>query len=433
VGAEGSRFRVEAPGLEGGGVEGWIDVDDCGFSGPPPPWVRTTQSTMLYGHPLSSEGVLLLADVDLMIVGEPIHDLLHVYWPAEIAPRRGISSGWIEANAVESSVAPQAIGLPAPSFRAVPARRAGTYRVRPGDSIASVSAMIGLPADELARRNGLDAQGTLLVGQLLQVGTPASAAQADGSGPTLTREVAPGWISAEYAVVIDGDSGRILWGREPNSPVPPASVTKILTAALVLDYARLSDPVTVRVDSRRMPGSTVMGLHPGETLTVEDLLYGMMLPSGNDAALALAHHVAGTQEAFADLMNEKMRSLGLTDSQFANPHGLDAPGHVSTAYDMAMLTRSAMDSPVFRALAVARDYETPRGRGYEVYNLNQLLWRYPGADGVKIGYTPAAGRTIVASASRDGRRVYVALMRSNDIYADSTVLLDWAFASHSWR
>jgi D-alanyl-D-alanine carboxypeptidase len=182
-----------------------------------------------------------------------------------------------------------------------------------------------------------------------------------------------------------------------------------------------------------MPGSTVMGLRPGETLTVEDLLYGMMLPSGNDAALALAHHVAGTQEAFADLMNEKMKSLGLTDSQFANPHGLDAPGQVSTPYDMAMLTRIAMATPVFRDLAVTRHYETPHGRGYEVYNLNQLLWRYAGADGVKIGYTRAAGRAIVASASREGRRVYVAMMRSNDIYADSAALFDWAFASHSWH
>lgn len=300
-------------------------------------------------------------------------------------------------------------------------------------ALASIAEAFGLKGEELIRLNGLDTRGHLLVGQLLQVSGARDVGRAEGPGPLRVREISPGWISAEHAVVIDADSGQILWAREANVPVPPASLTKILTAMLVFDHANLRDPVTVQVDSRRMPGSTVMGLHPGETLTVEDLLYGMMLASGNDAALALAHHVAGTAEAFAELMNEKVRSLGLTGSHFANPHGLDAPGHVSTALDMAMLAREAMGVPLFRELSAAREYETPRGRGYVVYNLNQLLWRYQGADGVKIGYTPAAGRAIVASATRDGRRVYVAMMRSNDIYVDSAALLDWAFASYSWQ
>ncbi len=175
-----------------------------------------------------------------------------------------------------------------------------------------------------------------------------------------------------------------------------------------------------------------MGIYPGEELTVEDLLYGLMLPSGNDAALALAEHVAGTRERFAELMNEKVRSLGLTGSQFVNPHGLDANGHYSSAYDMAMLAREGMRNPIFRDLASARSYTTSNGKGYEVGNLNQLLWRYPGADGVKIGFTNAAGRAIVGSAVRDGHRLYVAMMRSNDIYHDSIALLDWAFDAFTW-
>jgi D-alanyl-D-alanine carboxypeptidase len=232
--------------------------------------------------------------------------------------------------------------------------------------------------------------------------------------------------------VIDGDSGQILWAREANTPVAPASLTKIVTALVTLDHANLSDRVNIRVDSRRMPESTVMGIYPGEELTVEDLLYGLMLPSGNDAALALAEHVAGTRERFAELMNEKIRSLGFTGSQFVNPHGLDAKGHYSTAYDMAMLARDGMRNPVFRDLSAARSYATPNGKGYELGNLNQLLWRYPGADGVKIGFTNAAGRTIVGSAVHDGRRVYVALMRSNDIYQDSAALLNWVFDAFAW-
>ena len=126
------------------------------------------------------------------------------------------------------------------------------------------------------------------------------------------------------------------------------------------------------------------------------------------------------------------RSLGLTSSTFVNPHGLDAPGHLSSTYDLAMLARAGFRDPVFQALSAARTYETPRGKGYELFNLNALLWRYPGADGVKIGFTDAAGRSIVGSATRNGHRLIVAMTRSADHYADSAALLDWAYAAHEW-
>ncbi|MBM2810791.1 MAG: Serine-type D-Ala-D-Ala carboxypeptidase [Chloroflexi bacterium] len=261
---------------------------------------------------------------------------------------------------------------------------------------------------------------------------PERTAAEDIPGPTKVRDISPGLVSADYAIVIDGASGKVLWARDANTPVPPASITKIVTALVVLDHARITDLVTVGVDSQVMIEDSVMGLSPGEVLTVEDLLYGMMLPSGNDAALALADYVGGTREAFARLMNEKAHSLGLTGSSFVNPHGRDAFGHLTTAYDMAMLAREGMRSPIFQRLASARSYETPRGRGYQMGNLNQLLWRYPGADGVKIGYDDAAGKTIVGSAVRDGHRVYVAMMRSADIFSDSRALLDWTFASYDW-
>jgi D-alanyl-D-alanine carboxypeptidase (penicillin-binding protein 5/6) len=433
VGAEGGRLRVQLPALEGGSVEGWIDLDDVGISGPPPQWARTTRQASLY---TSSDGVdssvSAAAHADLMVLGEPRGDRWFVYLPVEITSRRS-GYGWIDADALVPSTQPRDAALPSPDFRAVPIGRQGTYRVRAGDSVASISAALGVPRDELVRVNGLDSSARILVGQILHVPTQAEVGRVDLAGPRKVREISPGWVSATHAVVIDGDSGQILWARDANTSTPPASLTKIATALVVLDHARLAETVTVELDSRRMPGSTVMGVHPGDVLTVEDLLYGLMLPSGNDAALALARHVAGTREGFADLMNEKVRSLGLTGTHFANPHGLDAAGHLSTAYDMAMLAREGMRNSVFQSLAAARTYETSRAGGFDLRNLNQLLWRYRDADGVKIGYTPAAGRTIVGSATRDGHRVYVAALKSNDIYADSAALLDWAFASYSWQ
>lgn len=433
VAASGPRLRVQLPALEGGGVEGWIDLDDVGLSGPPPQWVRTTRQANLYtSNDGADSNVTAPAGADLMVLGEARADRMLVYLPVEITSRRS-GYGWIDEEAVVPGAQPADGALPSPAFRAVPVGRQGNYRVRVGDSIASVAAALEVGRDELLRANGLDSAGALLVGQVLQVPDARSAGDVDVAGPRKVRDLSPGWVSAQYAVVIDGESRQILWARDANTPTPPASLTKIVTALVVLDHATLGDTVTAHVDSRRMTGSTVMGVHPGDVLTVEDLLYGLMLPSGNDAALVLAQHVAGTREAFVDLMNEKIRSLGLTGSQLANPHGLDAPGHVSSPYDIAMLAREGMRNPIFQDLARARTYETPRGGGFELRNLNQLLWRYADADGVKIGYTPAAGRTIVGSATRGGHRVYVAAMQSNDIYADSAALLDWAFASYSWQ
>jgi len=433
VGAEGGRLRVQSSALEGGAVEGWVDLEDVGLSGPPPQWVRTRWQASLF---TSSDGadssVSAPAEVDLMLLGEARGDRLFVYLPLEITSRRS-GYGWINADAVVPSVQPPDGALPLPAFRAVPLGRQGNYRVRVGDSLVSIATALGVPPDELVRLNGLDSPTRLLVGQVLQFPAAVDASRVDATGPHKVRDLSPGWVSAPYAVVVDGDSGQILWARDANTLTPPASVTKVVTALVVLDHANVNDSVTVHVDSRRMSGSTVMGVHPGDVLSVEDLLYGLMLPSGNDAALVLAQHVAGTREAFVDLMNEKVRSLGLTGSHFVNPHGLDARGHLSTPYDMAMLAREGMRNPLFRDLASARMYETPRAGGFELYNLNQLLWRYRDADGVKIGYTPDAGRTIVASATREGHRVYVTAFQSSDIYADSAALLDWAFASYTWQ
>jgi D-alanyl-D-alanine carboxypeptidase len=190
--------------------------------------------------------------------------------------------------------------------------------------------------------------------------------------------------------------------------------------------------VTVQIDSRSpmFAESTLMGLTAGQTLSMETLLYGLMLPSGNDAAVAIAQYVAGSEPPFVDLMNAKAAQLGLPDSHFVNPHGLDADGHYSSPYDLTMFARAGMRDPFFQHLAGARQYVA---EGYTLYNLNRLLAIYPKADGIKVGYTDAAGRAIVASATQDGHRVYVALLRSGNPVPEAQALLEWAFRGFAWQ
>jgi D-alanyl-D-alanine carboxypeptidase len=248
--------------------------------------------------------------------------------------------------------------------------------------------------------------------------------------PRRSSAVWPRGISATFAVVVDGASGEILWGRNARGRVAPASLTKIVTSLVALERARLTDRVAVRFDTSRMWESTTMGLTPGETVSMETLLFGLMLPSGNDAALAIANHVAGSEPAFAELMNAKARELGLSDSHFVNPHGLDADNHYSSPFDLCMLARAGMRDPTFYRLASTRKYEA---EGYTLYNLNKLLGLYPPADGVKVGYTDNAGRAIVGSATQNGRRVYVALIRSQNPAPEAQALLEWAFKGYTWQ
>jgi serine-type D-Ala-D-Ala carboxypeptidase (penicillin-binding protein 5/6) len=285
------------------------------------------------------------------------------------------------------------------------------------------------PAEVLDAAPGLAAQ----VAPPTPPPTPLPTATPSIPPPRLAHEVDPPRISAQMAVVIDEDSGAILYGREERREVAPASLTKIITAMVALELAHPTDRVTTDVDSRVMWDSTIMGLVPGEEVSLEDLLYGMMLPSGNDAAIAIARYVAGSETVFADLMNAKVRQLGLQHSHFANPHGLEQEGHYSSAYDMAILARAAMRNPFFRRLAATKEWNASGLlRSYHLVNLNHLLWQYPGADGVKIGYEDTAINTMVVSAVRDGHRVYASFMRSTSRDADGTALLNYAFNAYAW-
>jgi D-alanyl-D-alanine carboxypeptidase len=218
----------------------------------------------------------------------------------------------------------------------------------------------------------------------------------------------------------------MLYAKDAHHRLPPASITKIMTAIVALESSDPDDMVTVNIDGFFPGDATVMGLQTGMQLSLRDLLYGLLLPSGADAAVAIARYVAGDVPSFVNRMNAEASDLGLQDTHFTNPHGLDAPGHYSSAYDMVMLGRYAMKNRLFAEIVNTKQY-TPNWSGPELWNDNLLLWEYSGADGIKIGWTDNAGQTLVATAQRDGHRVYLALFGSQDRYTDAIRLFDWAF------
>lgn len=249
-------------------------------------------------------------------------------------------------------------------------------------------------------------------------------------GPSTLREGLPPKVTAKAAAVIDGDTGALILNKNANQRMAPASVTKILTALVTLQHADPKQRVIARFDPDELdPDGTTMGLLPGDEVTVEDLLYGLMLPSGNDAALVLARVVAGSEQEFVAMMNRAAALNGLTATTFVNPHGLDAPGHMTSAYDMAQIGRLAMRDTRFRTIVRARSWTVVGRRTYELTNRNPFLREYAGAEGIKVGWTEEAGSTIVASATRNGRRLIVALMNTEDRVGDSAALMDWAFGT----
>jgi D-alanyl-D-alanine carboxypeptidase len=250
--------------------------------------------------------------------------------------------------------------------------------------------------------------------------------------PSRSGDSPPPEIGALAAVLVDGASGTVLFARNAYTPLAPASLTKIATAVLVLQAGDVDREVEVDVDHRLMPRSSVMGLLPADRFTLRDLLYGLMLPSGNDAAIALARAVSGTEAAFVEEMNDLVARLNLRSTAFENPHGLGSRGHLATAYDLALLSRYAMTVPGFAELAGAPSWTASGSREIHMGNINTFLYSYPGADGVKTGYTRRAGPTIVASAVRDGRRLFAVVLNSATRDADAAALMDWGFANFSW-
>ena len=238
-------------------------------------------------------------------------------------------------------------------------------------------------------------------------------------------------VKAAAYLLMDAGSGSVLISNGGQQRRAPASLTKIMTALIVLERSKLDRLVTAdqaSLDALKDTESSTIGLQAGDRMTVKDLLYGLLLPSGNDAALVLAKAVAGSEKSFVELMNKRAAELDLTHTHFDNPHGLDSRNQYSTAYDLARLTRVAMNNATFREIvATQRQPVTISGDPYSSPNYNELLQLYPGADGVKIGYTDLAGETMIGSAVRDGRRLLVVVLGSNRRAADAMLLLDRGF------
>ena len=229
---------------------------------------------------------------------------------------------------------------------------------------------------------------------------------------------------AQGECVVEVSSRRILHAKNASLPLANASTTKIMTALVILEDCPLDDKVTIPAEAAGVEGSSVY-LRAGEEYTVEELLYGLMLRSGNDAAVALALHHSGSIAAFAQVMNERAILLGATDSCFVNPHGLPDERHRTTARDLALISAAAMENETFRTIVSTRCY-APR----DWYNKNKLLSSYEGACGVKTGYTMQAGRCLVSAAERAGMTLVCVVLDCPPMYERSAELLDRAFADY---
>lgn len=236
-------------------------------------------------------------------------------------------------------------------------------------------------------------------------------------------------VSAVSAIVINADTGSIVYEKSAFSERAMASTTKIMTALLTAEAGDLDRKFTADGYAIQVEG-TSMGLQQGDIVTRRALLYGMLLPSGNDAANAAAVSVSGSMGKFVELMNEKALSLGLKNTRFANPSGLDADGHFTTAYDLAMLTRAALQNPVFAEVCRCADAEVEFGNPpylRRLANSNKMLWQYEGCYGVKTGFTDNARRCLVSAAERGGVRLICVTLNAPDDWEDHRKMLDYGF------
>lgn len=270
---------------------------------------------------------------------------------------------------------------------------------------------------------------------LLAVQTAGSASGSAVAGLPAPRAAAPSRVRPApppgplAELLMDVRTGRVLYGREIHRRWSPASTTKMLTAVLALERFPEDTVVTISPRAAAARSGGAIGLEAGEQWRVGDLVRAMLIRSANDAAVAVAEAVAGSVEKFADLMNAKARQIGARESRFVNPNGLHDPAHYSTAYDLALIARYALQNPIFASIVRAPTWELSRpDRGLQVYvNTNRLLRRYPGADGVKTGWTVASGPILVASATRDGWQLLSVVLRDQSVYKDTEQLLDYGF------
>jgi serine-type D-Ala-D-Ala carboxypeptidase (penicillin-binding protein 5/6) len=271
----------------------------------------------------------------------------------------------------------------------------------------------------------------ILIGLFLLAASPAIGAPSK-EGEAASAEMSAGEaepnVVAQSAAVIDSFTGGFLYLKNENAIQYPASSTKILTALLVIEAGDLDKPVTVDISDTKVE-PTKLDLNPGEQYTRRQLIYGLMLKSANDVAMALARDNAGSIEAFAEKMNRRAAELGATNSHFENPNGLHDPSHYTTAHDLALIARAAMEQPFFRQVVgtIYYTWKSPKGVVYQLRNHNRLLRHFAGCNGLKTGYTRAAQQVLVSSALREGHEVISVVLHTDKpgIWEDSKALLTY--------
>ena len=238
--------------------------------------------------------------------------------------------------------------------------------------------------------------------------------------------------SARSAILIEAATGRVLVEHNAFEQLPMASTTKIMTAIVALENGDVDDTVVVGQNASGVEGSSIW-LSVGEKMTLSDMLFGLMLASGNDAAVAIAEHIGGSVEVFVDMMNQKAQDIGAYNTHFMNPNGLPADDHYTTAYDLALISAYAMQNAYFQEI-VKTEYKTIPWEGHEwnrvVKNKNKILWNYEGGNGIKTGYTKEAGRCLCAAAERDGMQLISVVLSAPDMFGDTMVLLDQGFEEY---
>lgn len=238
--------------------------------------------------------------------------------------------------------------------------------------------------------------------------------------------------NAKGALLLEADTNKILYSRNANAKLPMASTTKIMTAILAIENLDLDSVVTVDDRASGIQGSS-MYLGKGEKISVRNLIYGLMLTSGNDAAVELSILVAGSPEKFAELMNKKAVEIGALNTNFVNPNGLPVANHYTTAYDLAIIASYAMKNETFRKVVSTEYMKIPwEGKAWDrvLKNKNKILWQYEGGNGIKTGYTDAAGRCLVSSAKRDGMQLICVVLNCPDMFGDSMKILDYGFNNY---
>ncbi len=250
-----------------------------------------------------------------------------------------------------------------------------------------------------------------------------------------TARSTPPSVSAESAVLIELSSGEVIYSKNADSRLPMASTTKIMTALTALESCDISKKIRVSPQAVGVEGSSVY-LYPNESLTLEELMYAMLLESANDAAAAIAIEVGGSIESFAEMMNDKARRMGLEDTHFENPHGLDGETHYTTAHELALIAREAFSNEIFKKIVSTQKKTIPLNETEGVrllINHNKLLRSYEGAVGIKTGFTKKSGRCLVSAATRDGLTFIAVTLNAPDDWRDHTELLDYGFSLYEAR